>query len=265
MPPVVVEEQRASLLPPYAGGQVARGGQLGILGNRDIMDTPFNQTNFTAELMENQQVRHVADVLRNDPTAHANASTSTGADDFNIRGFYVGNTDLLFNAAFGFDYRIERLRLSADLGYQKQNLQGITDFTSIVAGISVPKAPNNNGNYDGPDDFSKPEVFYGTLRGEFDLNAHLTAFAAFGGSLRRTRYNLTNRTIIDAQGNLAAGSDSLAADKMPVWTLETGLQGRFATGPVKHRMVLAYSLLDREWRRINGPPFPFPASNRVVP
>ena len=36
---------------PAAGGQVARGGRLGLLGNTDIMDTPFNTTNFTAELL----------------------------------------------------------------------------------------------------------------------------------------------------------------------------------------------------------------------
>lgn len=65
------------------------------------MDTPFNQTSYTAELIQNQQVHHVADILNNDPTAHANGSTSTGADDFSIRGFYVGNTDLLFNGMAG--------------------------------------------------------------------------------------------------------------------------------------------------------------------
>jgi iron complex outermembrane recepter protein len=40
---------------PYAGGQVATGGSLGLLGNRSVMDTPFNQTNYTAELIQNQQ------------------------------------------------------------------------------------------------------------------------------------------------------------------------------------------------------------------
>lgn len=35
------------LPPAYAGGQVARGGRLGLLGNVDMMDTPFNATNYT--------------------------------------------------------------------------------------------------------------------------------------------------------------------------------------------------------------------------
>lgn len=341
------------------------------------MDTPFNQTSYTAELIQNQQVHHVADILNNDPTAHANGSTSTGADDFSIRGFYVGNTDLLFNgmagvtpsffnsmmaesierveilkgpnallngvtpngsvggvinmipkragnqpltqftasyisdsqfgghvdigrrygsdkqfgvrlngvyrngntpinyqsresalAAIGLDYRGKRLRLSTDFGYQYQNLQGIRDYTTVAAGVPIPKAPGTRNNYDGPYDFSNPEVLYGTFRGEYDLTSYLTGFVAVGGSERSTRYILTNRTIIDAHGNLMAGSSGvgLSADKMYAWTLETGLQGRFTTGVVQHQTILVYTTLDREWRRISVPaPLAYPASNIYHP
>lgn len=52
----------------YAGGQVARGGRLGLLGNVDIMDTPFNSTNYTHALIQDQQARSVADVVQNDPS-----------------------------------------------------------------------------------------------------------------------------------------------------------------------------------------------------
>jgi iron complex outermembrane receptor protein len=86
---------------PYAGGQVARGGGLGLLGYRDVMDTPFNQTSYTARLMEDQQARFVADVLSNDPTARADGSPSSGADWFSIRGFALGNGDIRFNGLAG--------------------------------------------------------------------------------------------------------------------------------------------------------------------
>ncbi len=56
------------LTKPYAGGEVARGGRVGILGNQDIMSTPFSTTSYTNELIQNQQSRSVADVLQNDPT-----------------------------------------------------------------------------------------------------------------------------------------------------------------------------------------------------
>ncbi len=38
----------------YAGGQVTRSGRIGLLGNKDIFDTPFSISSYTAELIENQ-------------------------------------------------------------------------------------------------------------------------------------------------------------------------------------------------------------------
>lgn len=71
---------------PYAGGQVARGGQVGMLGNKDVMDTPFSQTTYTNKLIEDQQARTVQDVLNNDPSVMA--STSSTPHDYQvIRGF----------------------------------------------------------------------------------------------------------------------------------------------------------------------------------
>ncbi|PZQ66384.1 MAG: TonB-dependent siderophore receptor, partial [Variovorax paradoxus] len=32
------------LAKPFAGGQVARGGRVGILGTQDVMETPFSST-----------------------------------------------------------------------------------------------------------------------------------------------------------------------------------------------------------------------------
>ena len=46
----------------YAGGQVARGGRLGLLGNVDIMDTPFNTTTYTASLIQDQRRRETGDM-----------------------------------------------------------------------------------------------------------------------------------------------------------------------------------------------------------
>ncbi|SLM50099.1 putative tonB-dependent receptor protein [Nitrospira japonica] len=379
VPEVVVKDvkerpHREELLPEYPGGDVATGGRLGVLGNREIMDTPFNQTNYTSKVIENQQIRYMADVLNNDPTARASASQSTGADDFSIRGFSVSNQDILFNglygvaptffnsmmteslervevlkgpsallagvapggsiggminlvpkragqdpltqftgsyisstqfgghadisrrygsekqfgirlngvyrngdtaidyqsresalASLGMDYRGRKFRLAADLGYQYQNIQGMRDFTTVVAGVQVPTPPNNRGNYDGPYDFSKPTVYYGTLRGEYDLTDNLSAFVSTGGSYRSTRYSLVNRTIVNSQGDLSANNfATMSADKTTAWTVETGLQGRFATGPVQHQTVLAYTTLRRDWQRATVP-IPRPASNIYTP
>lgn len=54
------------LTKPFAGGQVARGGRVGILGTQDIMDTPFSSTSYTHALIQDQQAQSVGDVLLND-------------------------------------------------------------------------------------------------------------------------------------------------------------------------------------------------------
>ncbi len=90
-----------NLPPAYAGGQVAKGAQLGILGNRDFMNTPFNQTSYTAKLMQDQQAQSIGDVLQNDPSVRLENSASAGVQDFSIRGFNVANGDILFTGLLG--------------------------------------------------------------------------------------------------------------------------------------------------------------------
>ena len=56
-------------LPTVApGGQVAKGAGLGVLGQRDVMDTPFNITSYTAEGIANQNAATLMSVLENDPS-----------------------------------------------------------------------------------------------------------------------------------------------------------------------------------------------------
>lgn len=82
----------------YAGGQVARGSRAGLLGNKSVMDTPFNTTSYTAELMENQQAITVADVLANDPAvrtvSYGLTNAASGGEIFMIRGFSVQDSVL---------------------------------------------------------------------------------------------------------------------------------------------------------------------------
>jgi len=93
--------ERESAPMPYAGGQVARGGRLGLLGDRDFMETPFSMTSYAARIIEDQQARSVADVLDND-VAVRNIFPRTGfADQFMMRGFPVLNSDIAFDGLVG--------------------------------------------------------------------------------------------------------------------------------------------------------------------
>ncbi|MBC9902760.1 TonB-dependent receptor [Achromobacter xylosoxidans] len=101
-----VQVMGSSQLPePYAGGQVARGGRVGLLGERDAMDTPFNIASYTAELIQNQQANSIADVLANDASVRTvndgQGSVAGTGDEFQIRGFPVRNQDVSFNGLYG--------------------------------------------------------------------------------------------------------------------------------------------------------------------
>ena len=87
--------------PAYAGGQVARGGRLGILGNQDMMDVPFSVTSYTAELMQNQQARSIADVLVNDPGVRSSYGFGNYAESFVVRGFQLTGDDISYNGLYG--------------------------------------------------------------------------------------------------------------------------------------------------------------------
>lgn len=82
---------------PYAGGQVGSGARLGMLGNRSVLETPFNITSYTEELIRNQNARYVSDVVLNDPSVRNDASTFSERDRFMIRGFELNADYTLFD------------------------------------------------------------------------------------------------------------------------------------------------------------------------
>jgi len=100
--PVPAQALIDNLPPPYAGGQVATGGQVGLLGNRPVMDTPFNQTSYTAKKVQDQQARSVRDVLADDPSVRGYfPDGSIGNDEMRIRGFPVAAASTAYNGIYG--------------------------------------------------------------------------------------------------------------------------------------------------------------------
>jgi iron complex outermembrane receptor protein len=117
----------------YPGGQVARGGRVGLLGNRDFMDTPFNITSYTAETIENQGARTVADVLANDPSVRSTHASGGMLDSFYIRGFPIneGNFgEVAFDGVYGV---APTYRLFTDYAERVEVLKGPT---ALLYGIS---------------------------------------------------------------------------------------------------------------------------------
>ncbi|GJG97845.1 TonB-dependent siderophore receptor [Cupriavidus pauculus] len=86
---------------PYAGGQVARGGRIGVLGNQDFMDVPFSITSYTAEQIQNQQARTIGQVLADDPAIRVSSGFGNFAETFVVRGYQLTSDDISYNGLYG--------------------------------------------------------------------------------------------------------------------------------------------------------------------
>jgi iron complex outermembrane receptor protein len=332
----------------YAGGQVARGGRLGMLGNVDNMDAPFSATTYTQALMQDQQARSVADVLQNDPTVRVARGFGNYQELYVIRGFPVNSDDLAYNglfgllprqfvasellervevlrganafvngaapggggiggavnlvpkrapndplteitagvdnggqtyvaadlarrfgpnnsngvrlnlvrrngataiddehrqlsvAAIGLDHRNEKFRLSADVGFQEHKLDQARPSVNLAAGIPVPAAPDAASNFSQPWSYSNERDVFGTVRGEFDLNDNVTAWAAFGARHGREDNTLANPTVTDNAGATSTYRfDNARRDN--VRTGELGIRARLRTGDIGHTLSASAS------------------------
>jgi iron complex outermembrane receptor protein len=113
------------LAKPYAGGQVARGGRVGILGTQDVMNTPFSTTSYTHELIQDQQARSVADVLQNDPSVRVARGFGNFQESFFIRGFIVNSDDIAYNGLYGL---LPRQYIASELFERVEVLRGASAF-----------------------------------------------------------------------------------------------------------------------------------------
>jgi iron complex outermembrane receptor protein len=111
----------------YAGGQVARGGRMGLLGNVDIMDTPFNTTNYTQAIIADQQARSVADVVQNDPSVRVARGFGNYQELYVIRGFAVNSDDLSYNGLYGL---LPRQFVASELLERVEVMRGANSFVN---------------------------------------------------------------------------------------------------------------------------------------
>ncbi|WP_442895335.1 TonB-dependent receptor [Bradyrhizobium sp. AZCC 1678] len=110
---VAVQSQpsQPGVVPAFAGGQVAQGARLGMLGNTNTMKSPFNVTSYTDKFIRDQQAATGADALILDPSVRSSHPTGGVVDSFNIRGFPINegnNGEFAFEGLYGIapSYRI---------------------------------------------------------------------------------------------------------------------------------------------------------------
>ena len=127
---ITVSSSQVKLNDSFAGGQVSRGGRAGILGNLDMMDSPFNSINFTADIIREQQSRSVADVLQNDPVVRVAKGFGNFQELYVMRGLPVYSDDMTYNGLFGI---LPRQYVAAELLERVEVFRGASAFLNGAA------------------------------------------------------------------------------------------------------------------------------------
>ncbi|GJE25496.1 TonB-dependent receptor [Methylobacterium organophilum] len=92
------------VMPAYAGGQVAEGGRLGLLGNTETKTSPFSVTSYTDRFIRDRQARTASEALILDPSVRATQTTGAPFDSFYIRGFPINegtSGEIAFDGLYG--------------------------------------------------------------------------------------------------------------------------------------------------------------------
>ncbi len=339
---VIVNGSQVELPPDYAGGQIARGGRTGLFGNLDVMDTPFNSTNYTAEFMRNLQARSVADVVQSDPGVRVARGFGNFQELYVVRGFPINSDDMSYNGLYallprqyvaaeflervevfrgansflngaapngsgiggsfnlvpkrapdgglnrvtagwendaqayyagdvarrmgagdrfgirangvyrdgetsverqdrelkmgslGVDYRGERARFSADLGWQDHRINSPRPSVTPSGVGGIPRAPDATKNFAQDWTFSAEKDLFGVARGEFDITDNAKVWAATGVRDSTEHNVLANPTSSGAGVTSAYRFDNYREDR--ITTSEIGFRTEFDTGALSHKV-----------------------------
>lgn len=342
------------LAPAYAGGQVATGAKLGILGTKDNMSAPFSVTSYTNELIQDKQARSVADVLLNDPSVRVARGFGNFQETYFIRGQVLYSDDVAYNGLYGLlprqyiaseffervdvlrgastfltsappggsgaggvvnlvpkrasnepltrlttgvgndgqgslstdisrrfgpddsvgirlnavarggdgavddensrlgggmlglDWRGDRLRLSADVGWQENRLKRIRPSVDVLDMSGLPSIRDAEHNWAQPWTYSNERDVFSTLRGEYDISDNVTTWAAFGLRDSTEKNQLAGMDVTNS--STGDGYISRFDNKREefVYTGEVGMRIKGRTGPVGHEVVLSATYFDKK-------------------
>lgn len=133
----------------YAGGQVARGGRMGILGNVDNMSSAFSSTSYTQQFIADQQARSVGDLLESDAGVRMSRGFGNFQEVYMIRGFALDSDDVGYNGLYGL---LPRQYVSPELLERVEVFRGASSFLNGAApggsgiGGAINLVPKRAGN-----------------------------------------------------------------------------------------------------------------------
>jgi len=175
--------------------------------------------------------------------------------------------------ALGVDYRGDRLRWSADFIHQEDTLENIRSQIGFQATVPrLPSPPDGDVDfYPGTRLTQRDTTVMSRL--EYDITDNLTAHIGLGW---RDGENRQVFPVNVAPGNPAIRQSADADGNFHVITTfydsytktlsgDTGVTARFDTGPINHRLALAYSYVDQEAGNAYSPGSQIAASNIYHP
>lgn len=150
----------------------------------------------------------------------------------------------------GVDWRGRKVRLSADLGYQDNRLDGGRPAVTPAATF-IPEVPDNKNNYGQSWTYSNEKDLFGTVRAEWDFAENTTAWAAGGIRRGEESNSLTGVTVANRAGDTTGYRfDNEREDSIN--TAELGVRTKFATGAVGHQVVASAAIYSAEERNAYG-------------
>lgn len=352
---VSADASSVGLKKAHAGGQFAKGSRVGILGNKDVMDTPFSTTAYTQKFIKDTQADSVGEVLKKDPTVQLARGYGNFQEAYMMRGFVTYSDDTMYNGLYGImprqytagelferveiqrgasaalngvspggantggtitllpkragnnpkkeltisyesdgqvkvaadvgqrfvdnkvgvrvnaaygkgdgavsgeeketklisvgsDYRGEKLRVSFDVGHQE-----VTDTTKrssvdVNAATVAPKAVNAKTNWTQNWANTQSKDTFATVRGEYDFNDNITAFAAYGMRQGEENNVLGGGFFYLTDGKTGDGYYTSFDNnrKDDIKTGELGIKGNFQTGKLSHAWTLTANAYQAE-------------------
>ncbi len=149
--------------------QVARDANIGVLGDNDVMDTPFNVTSYTKQTIEDQQADTLFDVLANDPSVRVATPSGQVSENYRIRGLEVNYQYLYFNGISGL---APHYRVPVEFLERVEVLKGPSSFlyggVSTSVGGAINLVPKRAGEEDITD-FTTSYASSSQLGGHIDI------------------------------------------------------------------------------------------------
>ena len=179
LPATLVEGQTATpadLPPGYAGGQVAYGSRVGLLGNKDFMETPFSTISYTEQYIADRQAQNITQVIAaTDPSVFSNGLTGTFSENYSIRGFASNISDVMMGGLFGV---APYYRISPEMYERIEVLKGPSALLNgMPPGGSVGGAVNLVPKRAGDEPLTR---LTGTYMSDAQLGGHLDVGRRFG-------------------------------------------------------------------------------------